>query len=45
MYKLNFKEAKKPENKLPTFIGLWRKQENSRKASTASLTTLKPFRE
>ena len=29
MYKLDFE--KEPEIKLPTFIGSWRKQENSRK--------------
>ena len=44
MYKLGFKEAEEPEVKLPTFIGSWRKQENSRKTSTsASLTMLTPF--
>ena len=31
MYKLGFEEAEKPEIKSPTFIGSWRKQENSRK--------------
>ena len=37
-----FRKAEKPEFKLPTFAGSWRKQENFRKASTsASLTTLK----
>ena len=44
MYKLGFDEAEEPEIKLPTFIGSWRKQGNSRKTSTsASLTTLKPL--
>ena len=44
MYNLGFKEVEEPEIKLPTFVGSWRKQVNSRKASTfASLTTLKPF--
>ena len=42
MYKLGFKEAEEPEIKLPTFIGSYRKQENSKKTS-ASLTTLKPL--
>ena len=42
MYRLDFKEAEEPEIKLLTFTGSWRKQRNSRKASTsASLTTLK----
>ena len=37
-----FRKAEKPEFKLPTYAGSWRKQENFRKASTsASLTTLK----
>ena len=40
MYKLGFEEIEEPEIKLPTFMGSWRKQENSRKTS-ASLTTLK----
>ena len=31
MYNLAFKEAEKPEIKLPTFFGLWRKQGNFRK--------------
>ena len=31
MYKLDFKKAKEPEIKLPTFIGSQRKQGNSRK--------------
>ena len=44
MYKLGFKETEEPEIKLPTFVGTWRKQENSRKTSTsASLTTLNPL--
>ena len=42
MYKLGFKEAEKPEIKLPTFVGSWRKQGSSKKTSTyASLTMLK----
>ena len=44
MYKVGFEEAEKPEIKLPTFVGSWRKQGNSRKTSTfASLTMLKPL--
>ena len=31
MYKLGLKKAEEPQIKLPTFTGLWRKQENSRK--------------
>ena len=44
MYKLGFEEAEEPEAKLPTFVGSWRKQGNSRKTSTsASLTMLTPL--
>ena len=44
MYKLGFKKAEELEIKLPTLIGSWRKQENSRKISTSvSLTMLKPL--
>ena len=44
MYKLGLEKADKPEIKLPTFVGSWRKQESSRKTSTsASLTVLKPL--
>ena len=44
MYKLDFEEVDKPENKLPTFTGSWRKHRNSRKTSTsASVTTLNPL--
>ena len=42
--KLGFKEAEESDIKLPTFIGSWRKQRNSRKTFTsASLTMLKPL--
>ena len=42
MFKLGLDKAEEPEIKLPTFIGLWRKQRNSRKTSiSASLTMLK----
>ena len=37
MFKLAFKGAEKPEIKLPTFTGSWRKQESSRKISTSAL--------
>ena len=41
MYKLDLENAKEPEIKLPTSIGSYKKQENSRKTSTsASLTML-----
>ena len=45
MYKLGFKEAEEPEIKVPTSIGSWWKQGNSRKktSTSASLTMLKPF--
>ena len=37
-------QAEEPKIKLPTFVGSWKKQENSRKTSTsASLTMLKPL--
>ena len=43
MHKLGLEKAEEPDIKLPTFIGSWRKQGNSRKTSTsASLTMLKP---
>ena len=39
-----FRKGEEPEIKLPTFIGSWGKQGNSRKKSTsASLTMKKPF--
>ena len=42
MFKLDLEKAEEPEIKLPTSIGLNKKQENSRKTSiSASLTTLK----
>ena len=44
MYKLGLKKAEEPEIKMPTFVGSWRRQGNSRKTSTsASLTTWKPL--
>ena len=39
-----FRKGRGTESKLPTLVGPWKKQENSRKTSTsASLTTLKPL--
>ena len=44
IYKWGIQEAEEPEARLPTFIGLWNKQGDSRKTSTfASLTILKPL--
>jgi len=44
MFKLGLEKAEEPEIKLPTSIGLLKKQESSRKTSTfALLTTPKPF--
>ena len=43
MYKLDLEKAEEPEIKLPTSIGSEKKQGDSRKTSTASLTTLKPL--
>ena len=44
MFKLVLEKAEEPEIKLPTCIGSWRKQGNSRKISTFhSLTVLKPL--
>ena len=44
MYKLDLEKAEEPEIKLPTLVGLSRKQGNSKKTSTsASLTMRKPL--
>ena len=44
MFKLDLEKAEKPEIKLPTFTGSWKKQENFIKTSTsASLTMLSPW--
>ena len=44
MYKLGLEKAEELEIKLPTYVGSWRKQWNSRRISTsASLTMLKPL--
>ena len=42
MFKLDLEKAKKPEIKLPTFIGSLKKQESSRK-TPALLTMPKPL--
>ena len=36
LYKLGFEEAVELEVKLPTFVGSWRKQGNSRKIPTSA---------
>ena len=42
MFKLDLENAEEPEIKLPTSVGSWKMQENSRKIpTTASLTMLK----
>ena len=43
MFKLDLEKAEEPEIKLPTFIGSSKKQESSRKISTALLTMPKPL--
>ena len=44
VYKLHLEKAEEPGIKLPTFVGSWRKQENSTETSTsASLTAFKPL--
>ena len=44
MFKLDLEKAEEPEIKLPTSIGSWKKQGNSRKTyASASLTMLKPL--
>ena len=44
VYKLDLEKAEEPEIKLPTSVGSYKKQGNSRKTSTfAPLTTLKPL--
>jgi len=39
MFKLDLEKAEEPEIKLPTSIGSYKKQENSRKTSTSALLT------
>ena len=44
MFKLVLEKAEEPEIKLPTSVGSWKKQENSRKTSTSALlSTEKPL--
>ena len=44
MFKLDLEKAEESEIKMPTSIGSWKKQENSRKTPTfPSLTMLKPL--
>ena len=44
MLKLDLEKAEEPEIKLPTSVGLWKKQESSRETSnSALLTMLKPL--
>ena len=44
MFKLDLGKAEEPENKLPTSVGSFKKQENSGKTFTsASLTMIKPL--
>ena len=43
MFKLVLEKAEEPEIKLPTSAGSWKKQERSRKTSTALLTMPNPF--
>ena len=44
MFKLDLEKVEEPEIKLPTSVGSYKKQENSRRTSTsASLTVLKPL--
>ena len=44
MFKLDLEKAEESEIKLPTSVGLLKKQESSRKTSTSTLLTMpKPF--
>ena len=43
MFKLDLKKVEEPEIKLPTSIGSQKNQENSRKTTSALLTTPKPL--
>ena len=40
MFKLDLEKAEEPEIKFPTSVGSLKKQENSRKTSTAALLTM-----
>ena len=43
MFKLDLEKPEEPEIKLPTSVGSSKKQESSRKTSTALLTMQKPL--
>ena len=43
MFKLYLEKTEEPEIKLPVSVGSWKKQENSRKTSTALLNMPKPL--
>ena len=40
MFKLDLEKAEEPEIKLPTYVGSWKKQKSSRKASISALLTM-----
>ena len=40
MFKLDLEKAVEPEIKLPTSVGSWKKQENSRKTPTSAVLTM-----
>ena len=40
MFKMDLEKAEEPEIKLPTSVGSWEKQEDSRKTSTSALLTM-----
>ena len=43
MFKMDVEKAEEPEIELPTSVGLWKKQENSRTSTSVLLTILKPL--
>ena len=44
MFKLDLEKAEEAEIRLPTSVGLWKKQESSRKTCISALFTMpKPF--
>ena len=44
MFKVDLEKSEEPENKLPTFTELWKKQESSRKTSISALLTMPKLR-
>ena len=42
-YKLDLEKSEEPEIKLPTSAGSYKKQENSKKSTSASLSMLNPL--